>query len=483
MRHYPIAKTLTLFPAFLGAWHLCYAGCDQSLRPGDDVAAAISNAASGVTICLEPGNYGYIGLFNIIKSSDVTVRSSPSGSFGYVPPFSRQMPIMSLSITSSTHLRFSYLTFTDLNMWNGGNKDISIVNNIFTGQVLVKGGGGSPANIKIEGNSFNNISVCSNCFEGGLQISDGEGVVVTNNDFNGGGASDGIQLQGSGRNGLIGPGNVFRGIIQGGDARRFDAIQLSGNASNYTIYGNYFINNTDCIMAPDGNDSLTIKDNVFIGNGTNSLQIHLGGQNNATFIHNTVTGMRIGLNKNSINQLPSSYSLLRNNVFVNSQLDVSCANCSFTSNLYDPNSMPFGEKPFLGAPTFTGGNAPTGWLGYQLTSNSLGYRQASDGGDIGPNYFGHVTVPDFVGLEYIIGSHTTPCANADICCVVDWGVGGGLMDLLANRITFSVNKTTSENPSHIKEQNPPVGTSAEIGSNISLTVTDNVAAKARCAGF
>jgi hypothetical protein len=483
MRHYPIAKTLTLFPAFLGAWHLCHAGCDQSLRPGDDVAAAISNAASGSTICLEAGNYGYISLFNIIKSSDVTVRAAPLGGFGYVPPFSRQIPIISLSITGSAHLRFSYLTFTGLNMGNGGNRDISIVNNIFTGQALVKGEVGGAANIKIEGNRFNNISVCSNCAEGGLQISDGEGVVVINNDFNGGGASDGIQLQGSGKNGIIGPGNVFRGFIQGGDTRHFDAIQLSGGASNYTIYGNHFINNTDCIMAPDGNESLIIKDNVFIGNGTNSLQIHLGGQNKSTFNHNTVIGMRIGLNKNSGNQLPSTYGMLRDNIFVNSQLDISCANCSFTSNLYDPNSMPFGEKPFQGAPTFTGGNAPTGWLGYQLTSNSLGYRQASDGGDIGPNYFGHVTVPNLVGLEYIIGSHTIPCTTADICCVVEWGAGEGLMDLLANRITFSVNKTTSENPSHIKEQNPPAGTSVEIGSNIALTVTDNVAAKARCVGF
>ena len=119
--------------------------------------------------------------------------------------------------------------------------------------------------ILLEGNTFDGISVCGNCYEGRVQVVGGSypvGVVIRNNHFGGGGESDGIQLGAPGV--VVGPGNVFDGIVQGSYGRHVDAVQGYGQ-SRTTIVGNYFVRGDIYLMFPDGGNGEIIKDNVFDG--------------------------------------------------------------------------------------------------------------------------------------------------------------------------------------------------------------------------
>jgi hypothetical protein len=280
---------------------------------------------------------------------------------------------INLTLQNSNNLKFQSLTITGMNMWQAGNRNISVLNNTVTGQVLVQGSGSSStlANILIDGNSFDAISVCASCYEGRLQLNNAGGVTVSNNHFGGPGESDGIQWGGYG--GVVGPGNVFDGIVQGSYGRHVDAIQLYGEVSHHTITKNYFRNNSVCIMAPDGGTNVTITDNVFAGNNIDYGEIQMGSQLSPIFTHNTVYGMAVGFNKKSDNPTPSSNALVQNNIFVTrSRLGVECSSCTFNHNLFDSTSQAYGNGNIIGNPTFTGGTKPSAWAGWQLTSSSLG---------------------------------------------------------------------------------------------------------------
>jgi hypothetical protein len=47
-----------------------------------------------------------------------------------------------------------------------------------------------------------------------------------------------------------------------------------------------------------------------------------------------------------------------------------------------------GAHGVSGSPSFVGSSKPSTWAGYALTSGSPGHLAASDGADIGSNYFG-----------------------------------------------------------------------------------------------
>ncbi|MGZ3808717.1 MAG: hypothetical protein ACXVCE_11575, partial [Bacteriovorax sp.] len=153
------------------------ATCDQTLNPGANVASAISSAANDSTICLNAGDYGSLNLVNIVKSSDVILKSS-SGNTATV----------SISIAGSSHLKFQNLTISGMSISGSATKNITAAGNIFTNQFYVDTTNFNNNNILIDGNTFDGISVCTNCAEGRLQISWGggpgtvpAGVTVTNN--------------------------------------------------------------------------------------------------------------------------------------------------------------------------------------------------------------------------------------------------------------------------------------------------------------
>ena len=357
------------------------AACDQTLSPGANVASAVANAVAGSTICLNAGSYGAVSLSSVNKSSDVILQS-----------VSGRTAMLSLTLQSSSRLKFQSLTIQRLNMWSGGNKNISILNNTFTGQAMVQGSGSSstPANILIDGNTFDGITVGPNDYEGRLQLYDAGGVIVSNNHFGGRGDSDGIQWGGYG--GQVGPGNVFEDLVYTG-SRHVDSIQLYGEVDHHTIIGNYFRRNSDCIMAPDGGANVTIRDNVFVGNDTSSGEIQLGSQINAVFIHNTVIGMAVTLDKKSESPVYSSNGVMQDNLFFKrSRVSLNCTNCNISHNMFDTSSSQAGSGNLIGNPTFVGGTSPTTMAGWALTSSSIGVNAGLDGKNMGSNYFGGAIV-------------------------------------------------------------------------------------------
>jgi hypothetical protein len=387
-------KQLGLFLLLIaGPLQVCFAACDQTLSSGANVASAISSAAAGTTICLNSGTYGSTRLSNISKSNDVTIQST-----------SGKTATISLSLSGSNHLKFQNLTISDMDMNSGGNQNISILNNTFKGQLRVVGSGknASPANILIDGNTFDNITVCSSCSEGRLQLYNAGGVTVSNNHFGGPGESDGIQWGGYG--GTVGPGNVFEGIVQGSYGRHVDAIQLYGQVDNHTITGNYFANNTIYVGAYDGGANLKITNNVFGSSPTNEQKLQLGAIQGLTFTHNTVKGNYV-VAQGAKNGMPRNINATyRDNIFVGTKIQDSgdqagCASgCVYDHNLFSSSSLARGSNNLIGMPTFVGGSNPNTWAGYPLTSSSLGYKAGTDGKDMGATSFGAGTTPPPVSL-------------------------------------------------------------------------------------
>ncbi|HEY8158405.1 MAG TPA: hypothetical protein VIF10_06835 [Methylobacter sp.] len=407
-------KKIIFFLTLLGSSQASWAACTQTLSPGANLATAITNAAAGSTICLNSGTYAEASLSAISKTSDVTVQS-----------VSGRTASVAFTVRSSNHLKFQNLTFTKLDMDNGStfNTNISVLNNTFKGQMRLSGSGktGTNVNILVDGNTFDGINICTGCSTGRLQLWDITGVTLTNNHFGGGGTADGIQWGGYG--GTVGPGNVFDGIVQsaaGTTGAHIDSIQLNGGpvdsfggrVDHGSIVGNYFGNNTIHIMAPDGANAITVKHNVFTaGDPTGWGKVQMGSHTNDLFTHNTLIGMRAGFNAKTGNTAGSN-NVVTENIMINSSFSTvdsslveKCNNCTITHNLFsnpkDAISGSLGSNngtnatstnSVIGMPTFAGGTSPTAQPGYQLTSSSVGYKKATDGNDMGINYYGSGTL-------------------------------------------------------------------------------------------
>ena len=344
----------------------------------------MSSAPAGSTICLNTGSYGSQSFNGIVKSSTVTVRSTEG-----------QGAVISLSIGGTTSgLRFDKLSIGSSGI-QGTAKNITISGSRFTNQLVIRMDAVANANIVIDGNTFDGISVCSSCYEGRLQVNGGAypiGVKVTRNHFGGGGESDGIQIGAPGV--VVGPGNVFDGIRQGSYGRHVDAIQGYGQ-SKTTITGNYFRNCDAFLMFPDGGTAEMINNNVFDG-GSGNNGIQLGSHIGDVFEHNTVRNVAVNMDKKVESTKMSQNIIGRNNVMigttfktVDSAGNAACSNCTFDHNLFTSSGSVKGTASIVGTPAFVGGSAPTSWAGWQLAPSSPGFGAASDGKDMGAIYFGN----------------------------------------------------------------------------------------------
>jgi hypothetical protein len=381
MKNFPI-KRVILSSILLGSSQVSWAACDQTLSPGANLASAISNAASGSTICLNSGNYGTVSLSNIAKTSDVNVQSV-SGRVATINPI----------ISGTQHVKFQNLTIAGADIKQ--SRYISILSSTFTSQMRVIGSGSSStlANILIDGNTFDGLKY-GGMGEGRLQLYDAGGVTVSNNHFGKAGESDGIQWGGYG--GTVGPGNVFEGLIQGSYSAHVDAIQEYGQVDHHTIIGNYFNNNTMYIGAYDGGKNITVTHNVF-GPGdsnTSGQPIQFGSIQGLTFTHNTVKGS-YNVAQGAKSGMPANTNATyQNNIFHGSIISDSgdqpgCASgCTYDHNLFSLSEKARGTNSIVGTPTYTGGAAPSTWAGYPLTSSSLGYQAGTDSKDMGSNLFG-----------------------------------------------------------------------------------------------
>lgn len=389
MKRYCI-KIFIVCAILLGTSELANAACTQTLSPGAALASAISSAAAGSTICLNSGNYGTVMLGSFTKSPPVIVQSVTA-----------QGASMGLTAQNGAN----GVTFDSINFSSGGatisnssTKNITIKNSAFgTSQLVIVTTNFNNNNILIDHNTFGAYN--STGYEGRLTITWGagapgptpSGVTVTNNTFGPGGCSDGIQI--GAKSVMIGPGNVFTGMVQGSCSAHVDAIQGYGQGST-SINGNYFTGNTINIGFYDGGSSETITNNVFGPPTTVAQNIQLGGVVGMTLAHNTFRNTIVAYGSKAGNS-PNSGWIIQNNVLVNSDLIASgdqpgCgANCIVRYNLVDAQSSiaPTGTNIVSGTPTFVGGNPPTTWAGYQLAGSSLGSKAGNDGQDMGANYF------------------------------------------------------------------------------------------------
>ncbi len=379
MKNFRFNRLVVASLAVFALSQAAHAACDKTLNPGSDVGAAVSGAAAGSTVCLNPGNYGAQAFTNISKASDVVVQST-SGTGATLAP----------DIWASQHVKFQNLTISGATIRDASSY-ISFVGSTFTDQAVVSSTSSNNVHILFDKSTFDGISVCTNCYEGRLQIVSGSGVTVTNSHFGGGGEADGIQINASGA--VIGPGNVFEGLLQGNYARHIDSIQGYGQ-TNTTITGNYFTNDTIYVGFYDGGSNETITNNVFGPSATNEQKLQLGSVQGLTFTHNTVKGNFVVAQGAKNGSARNSNALYANNIFDGTSIadtgdQPGCAtNCVYQSNLFTSSSNARGTANLIGKPTYTGGASPTAWAGLALASTSLGYHVATDSRDMGIGYYG-----------------------------------------------------------------------------------------------
>jgi hypothetical protein len=366
--------------------------CTTTISPGTNLASAVSSAAAGSTICLNSGNWGSTSLNGIVKTSYVTVRSTTGVGAIVVP-----------TITGGTQfVRLSSLTIGGAAINGANTKHIAVTNSVFTQKMDINTIGFNNNDILIDGNTFNSIGSGGGT-EGRLNVywpggpgTVAAGVTVSNNTFDKGGCSDGIQLGAYGV--VVGPGNYFGSLPQGSCTEHVDAIQGYGQ-SHSVIRGNYFVRPRVCLGFYDGGAAEVFENNVFVGNGVDGTQcvIDLGSLTSTSFKHNTLHNVspRVG----GINSSAGGSGTYTENIMVSSSFKAgpssACSSCTFTHNLFSSGGN--GTNNLTGTPTFIGGSLPTTLAGWQLASSSIGYRAALDATDMGA-LIGATTAPAPVTL-------------------------------------------------------------------------------------
>jgi hypothetical protein len=244
----------------------------------ETLASVFDGAGGGEVIALASGDYGTFA--GAAKPATVTLAAAPGAH-----------PRIAASLDGAAHLRFEGLTVTSAQLVR--SYDIAFVGNRFTGTVRIDTVTNTDERILFDGNAHEDIDVCPACFEGRITVR-GEnntapnGVRIVNSSFSGGNA-DGVQVIGSAYGTQIGPGNRFRGLVQGDPSKAHtDPIQLYGS-SHTVITGNDMRGNTTGIMAPDGADHEVIEHNVITTDGY-PWGIVLGSDRGSIVRHNRLPG-------------------------------------------------------------------------------------------------------------------------------------------------------------------------------------------------
>jgi hypothetical protein len=298
-------------------------------------ASVFSQAQGGDTILLSSGSYGSwnggakTSTVTIVPASGASATFS-GGTFG----------------SSVRNITIKGVTYTGpIGVYPGSTKLNLVFDGITMGAV---GPEGHEGRMSIIG--------------GGSSVVGGNGVQVKNSTFGPGGCSDGIQDSSNGTE--VGPGNEFKGITQGSCSEHVDAIQPY--ASNYIwIHDNYFHDNEQGIMSPDGVSTGYLIENNVIHTSTGYPCMHLGDTRNGTVRHNVCRngGIRVyGGNQN----VASQNMKVQNNISTGNDISA-CTGCTVDHNLT------------ISQVTFTGGSGRCQYA----TASPKG--TASDGTDIGLN--------------------------------------------------------------------------------------------------
>jgi Right handed beta helix region len=338
--------------------------------------SVLASAQPGDVVELAPGSYGRFE--GASKAGMVTIRSAASGA-----------ATMSVRFNAARNLRLEGLTIPEL-LIAGSSNSIVVAGSTFTGGAVVNAEQMVNANVVFDGNVHPNVNVCGSCYEGRLEVvrhgPGPSGVTVMNSRFGPGGNADGVQIADA--DGVQVLNNEFVGIKVVSGVHT-DSLQLL-DTRNTVIRGNYFHDFEVGIMAPDGGSNEVITDNVLVGDGSYAPAVQLGSHRGTQFVHNTLRNINVHMDRKSENPgNPSRDGVIRDNVFVNGTIggyshDPSyCANCTFTTNLFNSAGRAEGANAIVGNPLFAGGANPTTWSGYALAAGSPGKGRATDGGDVG----------------------------------------------------------------------------------------------------
>jgi hypothetical protein len=154
------------------------AACTQTVSTGVNLANTVSSAANGAVICLNDGNYGSLNLFDISKSSYVTLRSVNS----------KGATLGGTQIGNTDFIRIEDVNIGG-GLINSCSQHIQIANSTFTSGLAMRDDNGctpiTNLDITLDGNSFNNLLGAT--WEGRLSlggtIGNPSGITIKNNTF------------------------------------------------------------------------------------------------------------------------------------------------------------------------------------------------------------------------------------------------------------------------------------------------------------
>ena len=353
-------------------------------RPANpsNLSSVFASAAPGDVVVLASGNYGTFA--GGAKPGVVTLRPAPGAQVTIELNFRNASNIVVEDIQNITE---AYLDGSQ-------TRNITVRRSYFSGQTTFRTGSLQNANILFDGNRHGPWDKCSGCTEARVwfpqKTSQPSGITVQNSVFGPGGDSDGIQ---NGSRGTRILNNTFIGITQtSAGLSHADAIQLYGS-SQTVIRGNFFLDVSNCLMAPDGADHEVYEDNVCVqkvGNGTVGA-MQLGSDDGSRIVHNTFydSGQRdcdyntrcgiMSFGAKGGDPAPSG-TVVRDNVVA--ELSRFSSSQSQSYNLFTSDSRS-GTGNIFGRPAYVGGARPTTKAGYRLAPGSIGKGAASDGLDMG----------------------------------------------------------------------------------------------------
>jgi hypothetical protein len=353
---------------------------DDPVSTGCDLHATTSNfsrvfgSANGQTICLASGNYGTFT--GGVKSSMTTIKPEDGATVTMALHFD---PAANITIDG---VKSAIDPATGLGAYLNGSRthDITVRNSVFDdAQVVIRSDSLPPnANILFDHNVHSNWVTCSNCYEGRVEVVGGQdggsnGITIQNSEFYGGN-SDGIQNSSNGTRIL---NNEFHDIdqIDGPSGVHADSIQLYGS-SNTVIRGNYVHDVSTGIMAADGADHETIKNNVFKVTGS-PYALTILSDRGSVIRHNTVWGggtcaFRLRCGVLYLGNKPGDPVSRRTTVTDNILTRVCVCAGSPTRGLTQYHNLVaaragIASHDIHGSPTYKGGTSPATLEGFALT--------------------------------------------------------------------------------------------------------------------
>ena len=134
-------------------------------------------------------------------------------------------------------------------------------------------------------------------------------------------------------------------------------------------------------MCGNGEQRITVTNNVFACSCQYPYSIFARGAQNWTIAHNTFAGG--GTVDFTFQSVSAAGNLVRDNVFTaGGGISV---DDNYGSNDHNLNAGQPGTADISGTPVFVGGTNPTSYAGYVLAAGSPGKSAASNGADMGIN--------------------------------------------------------------------------------------------------